>query len=98
MQAATEVLDRAVLCFRAIEGLRNSFGSDKADGWIAMHSALGTTRDDIDARIARFAKASRHGNWTDFEPSSAHDRFKMLQLTRDFLMKYLNFRDQTPVP
>lgn len=97
MQAITEVFDCAVLCFRAIEGLRSSFGSDKQGGWSAMHAALGTSRAEIDTRIKLFADASRHANWNDFRTSSAEDRFKMLELTRDVLMKYLEYREGTPV-
>lgn len=90
VRAIGETLDCAHHCYRAVEAIKSAFAADAhGDGWSKLHQALGTTHEEIDAVVKDFADPVRHGNWSEFKPTTADDRNKMLQLTRDILARYL---------
>ena len=61
------------------------------DGWDAMHSTLGTERTVITSTVKQYADPVRHGNWRGMKPTTAKDRWRMLRLTRDILVKYMDY-------
>jgi hypothetical protein len=61
-----------------------------------MHETLGTTRHEIEAIIKDYADPVRHGHWSAFKPTTAADRNKMLQLTREILARYLKWSEGLP--
>jgi hypothetical protein len=101
LRAINEVQDCATYCYRAIEGIKSAFvamtGNDR---WEDMHAALGTDRASIEETVKQYADPVRHGNWIDLKPTDSLIRSKMLVLTRDILMRYLDreVRAQQPPP
>lgn len=91
LQAITETGDCATYCYRAIESIKSSFvlRSGK-DSWDEMHAALGTDRSSITTVVKKYADPVRHGNWAAAEPTDRFLRWKMLELTKDVLLKYLD--------
>jgi len=89
-RAIREVMHCAFLCYRAIEAIKSSFAATTGrDGWADMHTALGTSRQTIEAVVKDFADQVRHGNWFSFRPTTSAQRNEMLLLTRDILDRYL---------
>jgi hypothetical protein len=94
LRAINDVTDCATYCYRAIEGIKSAFVFKTGlDRWDDMHSALGTERDVITTTIKQYADAVRHGNWVNAKPTNKHERWKMLSLTRDVLLKYLDYAE-----
>jgi len=92
LRAITDVTDCATYCFRAIEGIKAAFVYKTGfDRWDDMHATLGTERDAITTTVKQFADAVRHGNWVNAKPTNSLERWKMLALTRDILVKYLDY-------
>lgn len=90
LRAMTEVADCATYCYRAIESIKAAFVHKTGkDGWDDMHAKLGTTKDEITSRVKAFADPVRHGNWVNLKPTDSSQRWSMLALTRDILVKYL---------
>ena len=90
LNAMTEVADCATYCYRAIEGIKASFvHKTGVDRWDEMHVALGTSRVEITSKVKDFADPVRHGNWINLKPSNKFQRWKMLCITRDILVSYL---------
>ena len=93
VRALTDEIDCALYCYRAIESLRSSFEApSESESWVAMHAALGTTRELIQDKVKAFADPIRHGNWASAPPVTSRDRLEMLRITRDILHKYLEHR------
>jgi hypothetical protein len=96
LRAITDPTDCATYCFRAIEGIKSAFifktGKDR---WDDMHAALSTDRATIDSTIKKFADPIRHGNWVNAKPTDGETRWQMLQLTRDILLKFLDYELRT---
>ena len=91
LRAINDPTDCATYCFRAIEGIKSAFISKTGkDRWDDMHAALGTDRATIDSTIKDFADPVRHGNWVDAKSTDGETRWKMLLLTRNILLSYLN--------
>jgi hypothetical protein len=89
-------IDCAMYCYRAIEGIKASFVYKTGhDRWSDMHRALGTDQNKITTTIKTHADPARHGNWININPTSSHDRWEMLKLTRDILIKYLDYTEST---
>ncbi len=85
--------DAAFNCYRAIEGLRQSFvlpgesvKSDKAKSWGRLRSALSVTEEQIGA-IADAAQARRHGG---DDTSEIATRLEHVQLTRELIVRFVN--------
>jgi hypothetical protein len=82
--------DTAFYCFRAIESLRQSFGSQatEAEQWKAMGQAVGSSKDDME-HLRDHAFPARHGI-----PSyvSDEDRQKLFLYTWAIVEKYIDFR------
>jgi len=55
-----------------------------------MHKVLGTDRTSITSVVKDYADPVRHGNWIEAKPTDKFIRWRMLELTRDILAKYLN--------
>jgi hypothetical protein len=95
-RAITDVTDCATYCYRAIEGMKGAFvfrtGKDQ---WTDMHSALGTDRVTIESTVKAFADPVRHGNWLNAKHTNKFQRWEMLCLTKDILLKYLNYSEPT---
>ncbi|SRR6266498_1207029 len=90
-RAITEAVDCPTYCFRAIEALKSGFAfRGAADGWTAMHAALGTDRDTIENTVKRYADPIRHGNWIAAASTTSATRNAMLVLTRQILEGYMN--------
>lgn len=97
LRAITEVKDCATYCYRAIEGIKSAFVFKTGiDHWDDMHSTLGTDRDAITSTVKQYADAVRHGNWVDAKPTNKGERWKMLSLTRDILVKYMDYAEPAP--
>lgn len=93
LRAMTDIRDCATYCYRAIEGIRCAFVSETGvNSWDDMHAALGTTREEIIAKVKSYADPVRHGNWVNQIATDKFQRWKMLCLTRDILSSYLNLR------
>jgi len=91
LHAITDVTDCATYCYRSIEGIKSAFVSRTGnDRWDDMHAALGTDRTAITATVKDFADPVRHGNWLSAKPTTAVERWRMLSLARDVLVKYLD--------
>ena len=83
----------ASLCYRSIEAIKSAFaGGSDSEKWVSMHAALGTTRDEIEGAVKAFADPIRHGDWADYRPTNSGQRLLMLQVTRDTLDRYLNWK------
>ena len=94
--ATTEVTDCATYCYRAIESIKSAFVfASGHDRWDEMHTALGTKREEIEKTIRDFADPIRHGNWIDARYTDKYSRWQMLVLTREVLLKYLNYESPT---
>jgi hypothetical protein len=94
LRAITDVKDCATYCYRAIEGIKSAFVFKTGlDRWDDMHSALGTERDVITTTVKQYADAVRHGNWVNAKPTNTLERWKMLSLTCDILVKYLDYAE-----
>ncbi|MGY4828187.1 hypothetical protein ACVNIS_06395 [Sphaerotilaceae bacterium SBD11-9] len=92
LRAITDTTDCATYCYRAIESIKSAFVFKTGkDNWQAMHAALGTDRDTIDSSVKRYADPVRHGNWVNAAPTDGPARWRMLQLTREVLSKYLDY-------
>ncbi len=97
LRAITDVIDCATYCYRAIEGIKSAFVSKSGvDRWDDMHATLGTDRDMITNTVKNYADVVRHGNWVNAKPTNKVERWKMLSLTRDILMKYLDYEEPAP--
>jgi hypothetical protein len=57
-----------------------------------MHSALSTDESAIRQTLKVHADPIRHGDWLAFEPTTAPERNERLQVTRDVLLKYLDWK------
>ena len=81
-----------------MEAIQSAFATDKEgkNGWLKMHVALGTNRKDIDDFVKEYADPVRHGNWSAYRLLSSADRLKMLQVTRDILVRYLTHAGGNP--
>jgi hypothetical protein len=55
-----------------------------------MHAALGTDKIMIDNTVKQFADPIRHGNWGAARQTDSRERWQMLLLTRNILLKYLD--------
>jgi hypothetical protein len=96
LRAITDTADCATYCYRAIESLKSSFAfKTGVDRWDDMHSALGTDRLSITRTIKDYADPIRHGNWINAKPTDSVTRWRILELTRDILVKYLNYESPT---
>lgn len=94
LRAMTDVHDCATYCYRAIEGIKSAFVlKTEIDGWDDMHSTLGTDRNAIASTVKQYADAVRHGNWVNAKPTNKTERWKMLFLTRDVLIKYMDYTE-----
>jgi len=97
LQALTDVTDCATYCYRAVEGIKAAFVLKTGiDRWDDMHAALGTDRQGITTTIKEFADPVRHGNWVKAKPTDRFIRWRMLVLTRDILVRYLDYVQPTP--
>lgn len=91
LRGITDTTDCATYCYRAIESIKSAFVSKTGnDCWDEMHVALGTDRGTIDATVKNFADPVRHGNWVNAPQTDGVIRWKMLLLTRNILLKYLD--------
>lgn len=94
LRAITDVTDCATYCYRAIEGIKSAFVFKTGlDRWDDMHVTLGTERDAITTTVKQCADAVRHGNWVNAKLTNKFERWKMLALTRDILVKYLDYAE-----
>lgn len=91
LQALTEVSDCATYCYRAVESIKAAFVLKTGrDRWEDMHAALGTDRASIAAAIKNYADPVRHGNWINAKPTDKFIRWRMQEMTRNILTKYLD--------
>jgi len=94
LRAITEVKDCATYCYRTIEGIKSAFVFKTGiDRWDDMHSTLGTDRNAITSTVKQYADAVRHGDWVNAKPTNKVERWKMLSLTRDILVKYMDYAE-----
>lgn len=86
MRAITDQMDCGFYCYRAIESVSKHFACEKKEGWVEMNKALGTTKEDITAKVKVFADPVRHGNWAEAKPLSTNQRREILEYTKDVLL------------
>ena len=92
LQAITDVTDCATYCYRASESIKAAFVfKSGVDSWDEMHRVLGTDRQSITSTVKDFADPVRHGNWIKAKTTDKFVRWHMLELTRDILVKYLDY-------
>ena len=92
LRAITDETDCAFYCYRAIEAIKSTFpGKDDKQQWNAMHAALKTDEDTIKNTVQEYAQPVRHGNWIKERPTTSSERWDMQRLTRDILVKYLDY-------
>ncbi len=92
--AISDVINCASYCFRTIEGIKSAFVFKTGnESWNDMHTTLGTDRNTITTTIKNFADPIRHGNWIEFPQTTSTQRFAMLSLTKDILLRYLNLEE-----
>ncbi len=97
LRAITQVTDCAAYCYRAIEGIKSALVLRTGiDSWDAMHSTLGTERTVITSTVKQYADPIRHGNWKGMKPTTGTDRWRMLCLTRDILIQYMDYTVPAP--
>ena len=60
-----------------------------------MHSTLGTDRTVITNTVKQYADTVRHGNWIRAKPTTKMERWRMLCLARDILVKYMDYAEPT---
>lgn len=91
LRAINDEKDCASYCYRAIESIKSAIAfKTGVDSWDEMHKILGTGKESITTTIKTFADPIRHGNWIDAKPTDKFIRWKMLSLTKDILLKYLD--------
>ena len=91
LQAMNETADCATYCYRAIEAIKYAFVSRTGrEGWEALHEVIGTTRTEITTVVKAYADPVRHGNWIQSKTTTLEERWRMLVLTRDILLRYLD--------
>jgi hypothetical protein len=96
LEAITDFRDCATYCYRAIEGIKSAFVMKSGvDSWDEMHKALGTDRHSITSTVKNFADPVRHGNWIEAKRTDKFIRWRMLAMTRDILVKYLDHEQPT---
>lgn len=96
LHAITDVKDCATYCYRAIESIKSAFVlKTGVDSWDEMHKVLGTDRDSITSVVKDYADPVRHGNWIEAKYTDKFIRYRMLELTKDILAKYLNHEQPT---
>jgi hypothetical protein len=94
LRAITDVTNCATYCYRAIEGIKSAFVFKTGlDRWDDMHATLDTERDAITTTVKQYADVVRHGNWVNAKPTNNLERWKMLALTRNILVKYLDYAE-----
>ena len=94
LRAITEIKDCATYCYRAIEGIKSAFEfKTETDGWDEMHSKLGTERTVIGDTVKQYADAARHDNWEKMKRTTTKERWRMLCLTRDILVKHMDYAE-----
>ncbi|WP_156930160.1 hypothetical protein [Pseudomonas sp. MOIL14HWK12:I2] len=93
-QALINETDCATYCYRAIESIRCAFDFEtgREKNWRAMHDALGTDREEIRLKVKEYSDPVRHGNWLGAKETNTEIRWKMFELTRDVLGRYLTYR------
>lgn len=97
MSAIRSPADCAAFCYRAVESLKNAVESKSGsveNGWEQLRRIAGSTRDEFEEIVKRFAHPIRHGNWTELPPPDANQRYAMLTLTRTYIARYLKFYEQ----
>jgi hypothetical protein len=60
-----------------------------SQGWLDLHKALGTNRQDVDAAITNYASPFRHGRWVEAKSTNSAQRMDMLSYTQSVLLKFL---------
>ena len=91
LQAINDMSDCVTYCFRAVESIKSSFSFRSGnDSWDEMLDALGTDRATITSVIKDFSGPVRHGNWVNAKRTDKFIRWRMLELTKQILRKYLD--------
>lgn len=72
-------------CYMAIEAIRSHLGGRD---WQKMHDVLGTSREQVDELIKRYADVVRHGDFANNPSTTGEERSKMISLCRDYLVKF----------
>jgi hypothetical protein len=82
--------DTAFYCFRALESLRQSFGSDlrEAEQWAAMAKAVGSSKADMQP-LRDHAFRARHGA---HRAITDEERQKFFLYTWETVEKYIDYR------
>ena len=89
LNAIIRPLECGFLCYRAVETIKNRFGSNDG-GWVAMHQSLGTDKEKI-MHIKSFADPIRHGNYFNFKPTDAGVRVAILREAKEVIEKYQSY-------
>ncbi len=82
----------AFYCYRAVEAIQASFARQPdGSGWEEMHQALGTNKESIEEILKDHADPLRHGKLAQMKPTTAQQRFEMLDFTGNILTRYLDW-------
>ena len=99
VKAINTDLELPFLCFRGIETIKGRFKKQLADdqqknddrfAWEAMHSSIGTIREEIDL-VKKSADLIRRGNYYGLGPSTEADRIEYLKITKNCILKYKDY-------
>ena len=97
LRAITYHNDRPSYCYRAIEAIKSAIEFETGNtGWDAMHSALETDRNSILDTVKQYADPIRHGDWIQARGSTDKQKWDMLLLTRNILVKYMDYAESVP--
>ena len=92
IRAITDPTDCPTYCYRAVESIKSACDfKSEGNKWENMHEALGTDQNTINEMIKKYADPVRHGNWINTLQTTKIIRWRMLSLTRDILLKFLDY-------
>ena len=87
------------LCYRAIESIKSRFlinlreqnkDSRETEAWDLMHNSLNTNKEEI-MEVKKFSDPIRHGNYYTLIPTNSNQRFQILSITKNIILKYKQF-------
>lgn len=98
-KSMTSEIELPFLCYRAIETIKSRFLNDlenvnlkatEKDAWEQMHESLKTDKEEI-LKVKKYADPVRHGNYYTLTSTNSQQRFEILSITKNIILKYKQF-------